>query len=241
MSKRDFKFPLATLIRQAGRLSGALAHAIYGAPVIARLPATFATGFNTLLGKVGGEPATKSSQMGDTGTLTQAQDTAFTDMLRLMSAARRSASLAFRGNHVVLHEEFQVGNHEPQGLPDEVKRARIIHTATVKYAAELAAEGWTAGDGTQLDNAITLLSGVDLQQEMSKAVGPGLTGISTADANQLFHKCQTIQNAARLQYPSTQPGNETPRALYLLGEFPPHSGSHEGDTTPPAGGPPVHP
>ena len=106
MSKRAFNFPSATLIRQAGRLSAALADATAGPPVVTRLPATFVTTFDTLLGKVGGAPATKASQAGTTGTLTQAQNDAFTDMLRLMAAARRTSTLAFRGNRAVQHEEF---------------------------------------------------------------------------------------------------------------------------------------
>lgn len=242
MSKRNFKFSDATLVRQAGRLSGALADPTVGPPVVARLPVTFVAALNTLLAKVGGEPATKAGQVGTTGTLTLAQNAAFTDMLRLMSGARRSAGLAFRGNNVVLHQEFQVGVHEPQGLDEEVKRALIIHAGTVKYAAELANEGWSAAETTQLGAATSLLSGADLLQEHSKGQGPGLTAISVVDANQLYRYCRTIQNAARLQYPSTQPGNETPRALYLLGEFPPQSGSaHDHGTTPPAGGPPANP
>jgi hypothetical protein len=93
MSKREFNFPLATLIRQAGRLNSALGDATYGAAVAARLPKTFATDFGTLVTKVGGAPAAKAGQAGDTGTLTQEQNDAFIEMLRLMSAARRSASL----------------------------------------------------------------------------------------------------------------------------------------------------
>ena len=52
------------------------------------------------------------------------------------------------------------------------------------------------------------LGSVDLQQEASKAKSPGMTAVSTADANKLYRNCPSIQNAVRLQYPSTQPGNE---------------------------------
>jgi len=155
------------------------------------------------------------------------------EMLRLMSGARRSAGYAFKGNDVVLRSEFQVGVHEPQGLGEEVKRAGLILTAANKYSAELGGEGWVATDATALQTAIAGLSGVDLQQEASKAKGPGMTSVSTVDANQLYRSCLRIQNAARLQYPSTQAGNETPRARYLIGEFPPHGGSDTGGTPPP--------
>ena len=225
MSGRDFRFPLATLLRQAGRLQDALTDATVGASVSARLPAGFAAAFGTLLGQVGG----------DTGTLTKEQDDAFHEMLRLMAGARRSAGFAFKGNPVVLHEEFQVGVHDPQGLGDEIGRAKIIFASANKYAAQLGEHGWVASDATELNTALTTLGSVDLEQEAKKADGPKLTGASTAGANKLYRNCLSIQNAARLQYPSTKPGNETARARFLLGEFPPHAP----DAPPPA--PPAGP
>jgi hypothetical protein len=134
---------------------------------------------------------------------------------------------------VVLREEFQVGVHDPQGLGDEVKRAGLILAAANKYATQLGEHGWMATDATALETAIGALSGVDLAQEASKAKGPGMTAVSNADANKLYRNCLSIQNAARLQYPSTQSGNETPRALFLIGEFPPHGGGDSGGETPP--------
>ena len=233
MPGRTFKFPLATLIRQARRLQDALADSAVGPGVSQRLPAGFAASFGTLLGQVGGTPAAKAGQMGDTGTLTQEQDDAFHEMLRLMAAARRSAGLAFKGNKVVLHEEFQVGIHDPHGLGHEIGRARIILAGANKHATELGQHGWIAQDAIELSTALDLLGDVDLEQEASKAEGPGLTAASTSAANKLYANCLSLQNAARLQYPSTKPGHETARARFLLGEFPPHA--PDAPPTPPAG------
>lgn len=238
MPGRQFNFPLATLIKQAGRLKDALADATIGTPVLARLPATFQADFSALLTKVSEAPAKKSGQAGDTGQLTQDQNDALSEMVRLVAAARRSASLAFPGDKVRLREEFKVGVHDPQDLGSEIQRATVVQASSVKYATELGEHGWTAADATQLDSAINALSGIDLQQEASKAEGPGITAATNADANKLYKNCLSIQNAARLQFPSTQPGNETPRARYLIGEFPPQSGS-SGDTTPPPPPPPT--
>lgn len=236
MSKRDFTFPIATLLNQAGRLNSALSDATIGAPVLARLPAGFLAAFSPVLSQVSGAPAAKAGQVGDTATLTREQTGALHEMLRLMASARRTAGLAFRGNHVVLREEFKVGIHEPQGLGDEIARARIILASAQKYATQLGEHGWVALDATDLEAAIATLGSVDLEQEAEKAKGPSMTSLSNADANKLYKNCLSIQNAARLQYPSTQPGNETPRARFLIGEFPPHSPADtSGTATPPAG------
>ena len=153
-------------------------------------------------------------------------------MRRLTSAARRSAGLGLRGNHVALHQEFLVGNPSGHALSDEIADAKIIQASTVKYATELGMHGWTAADATALLTAIDGLAGVDVTQEAKKKSGLTLTQLSVADANQLYTDCLTIENAARLQFPSTQPGNETPRARYLIGIFPPH-GHNPPPTTPP--------
>jgi hypothetical protein len=238
MSERAFKFPIALLITQAGKINAALTDATVGPPVAARLPTGFATAFSTLVTKVGGGPAGKALQAGATAILTKEQNGALVEMLRLMSGARRTASLAFRGNDPLLHEAFQVGEHEPQGLDEEVKRAKIILASLGTYAAQLGAEGWTTAETTALSGAIGTLTGADLDQENSKSQGPGITSVNTTDANTLYRNCLTIQNAARLQFPSTQPGNETPRARYLIGAFPPHGHSSSGDIPPDKGAPP---
>ncbi|MEP6822205.1 MAG: hypothetical protein ABI946_07645, partial [Chthoniobacterales bacterium] len=112
--KRSFNFPAATLSRQAGRLKDALNDGTVGPPVLARLSANFLTDFTALATKVSDTPAVRASQKGNTGTMTIEQNAAYLEMLRLMSAARRSAGLAFPGNDVVLHEEFKVGEHTPR-------------------------------------------------------------------------------------------------------------------------------
>jgi len=225
MSDRAFRFPLSILISQAGRLGDALGDATVGPPVAARLPATFAAEFGALLAKVSGGGATKAGQAGGAGQLTQAQTAAFAELERLMGAARRSAALAFPGQDVLLREEFQRGIDTPQSLAAVLERARIIAASCAKYAAELAAHGWIAQDTADLGDAITALEGANLSQESALDVGPGITAARTADANALYKKCLSLQNAARLAFPSTRPDTATARARYLLDEFPPRDGN----------------
>jgi hypothetical protein len=160
-------------------------------------------------------------------------------MVRLMAAARRSASLSFPADKVLLREEFKVGEHEPQDLASEAARATVIQASCAKYATQLAQHGWIAADAARLDAAIQTLAGADLQQEAAKAEGPGITAATNADANLLYKNCLSVQNAARLQFPSTEPGNETARARYLIGEFPPQSGSGDAASAPPPPPPPT--
>ncbi len=240
--KRSFNFPSATLYRQAGRLQDALNDGTVGPPVLARLPANFLTDFSALSTQVGDTPALRASQKGNTGTMTMEQDAAYLEMQRLMSAARRSASLAFPGNDVVLHEEFKVGEHTPQTLAAEVIRATVIAASADKYETQLGAHGWIKQDQLDLLAASTALGTDDSQQETSADESEGLTADAIRDLNKLYKNCQSIQNAARLQYPSTQSGNEMARARYLLGEFPPHAPSAPaapaGGSTPGGGTPP---
>ena len=236
MSNRDFNFPISVLTYNASLLRAALADPTVGPPVLTRLSSpTFLTDFDTLLAKVTGAPAAKAGQMGGTGTLTLEQNDALAELRRLASAARRTAGITFKGNNVLLHEEFKVGTASGQALSDELADAKIIATSAAKYASQLAEHGWTAQDATDLAAANDTLSAADLSQETSKKTGPGMTGQANADANLLYKNTQSVQNAARLQFPSTQPGNETARARYLIGIFPPHGGN----TPPPA--PPTPP
>ncbi|MGI8436874.1 MAG: hypothetical protein ACR2NX_08210 [Chthoniobacterales bacterium] len=221
--KRSFHFPSATLYRQAGRLKDALNDGAVGPPVLARLPANFLPDFAALSTQVGNTPALRASQKGNTGTMTIEQDAAYLEMQRLMSAARRSASLAFPGNDVVLHEEFKVGEHTPQTLAAEVIRATVIAASADKYSTQLGEHGWIKQDQLDLVAASTALGTDDSQQETSADESEGLTADAIRDLNKLYKNCLSIQNAARFQFLSTGTGNEMALARYLLGEFPPHA------------------
>ncbi len=236
MSNRDFNFPVSVLTYNASLLSAALADPTLGPPVVARLSSpTVHADFDALREKVSGAPATKAGQMGSTGTLTLEQNNALAELRRLSSAARRSAAITFKGNSVLLREEFKVGGASGQALSDELADAKVIAASAVKYATELAEHGWTAQDATDLAAANDTLGAVDLTQETSKKKAPAspLRPASTPTSS------TKIPNPSRTppacQFPSTKPGNETARARYLIGIFPPHGGN----TPPPAPAPPT--
>jgi hypothetical protein len=61
------------------------------------------------------------------------------------------------------------------------------------------------------------------------------TGVKATDAATLYENILTIQNAADLQWPATDPANAGVRGEFLLGIFPPdHGGNHTPPPTPPA-------
>lgn len=242
MSKYTFHFAVSVLTHNAGLLLDALKDDTIGPPVLARLGGDpFKTAFAKLLKDVGEAPATRAGQTGDTGTLTQEQNAALAETRRLDSAARRSAGLALKGQGVVLKQEFKIGNSSGSGLADEIADAKVIQTATVKYATQLGTQGWTAQDSTDLENAIGGLDGVDLTQEASKKKSLDLTAAAVDDANQLYAQCLALENAARLQFPSTKKGNEGTRARYLIGIFPPTGHNPPPPADPPAGPTPTTP
>lgn len=96
---RNFAFPVSTLIRDAKLLLGALADATVGPAVLARLTndsnahPDAALDAQIQLVETGG--AAQSGAAGDVSGLTQAQARAFNELERLMSAGRRSGTLAF--------------------------------------------------------------------------------------------------------------------------------------------------
>ena len=191
----------------------------------ARLGTGIAASFATVIAAVRTELALQSGKTGEAGELTEEQQADFADVERLSAGARRSARLAFAGQAVILHSEFQVGINDPQDLASVLDRAGKTHTAAVKYATQLAPKGWIATDATALGAAIAALSGTGLDQDEALADRAQFTADLTRAANTLFDGCLTIQNAARLQYPSTQPGTEAARVRFLLETFPPRDRS----------------
>ena len=167
---------------------------------------------------------------------------AFTEMERLTSGARRSAGLAFPKNDARLRAEFQVGVNDAQDFDSELERAGKVLAACRTHAAALAGHGWIAADTTALESAVQTLDGSDETQEATKGKKKGITATRNRNANELYRQSLTVQNAARLAYPSTQLGKvdgiEEARARYLLDEFPPRGGASAGDNPNPNGPPP---
>ncbi len=243
-SQRNFSFPISILLSSSRRLLDAMRDAIVGTAVTARLKEGFHTQLEAQIGLVEKGGVDQSGAIGSLGELTQAQATAFTEMERLISGARRSAGLAFPRNDARLRAEFQVGVNEPQDFESEIDRAAIIHAACETHADALAEHGWIAADTTDLGTALETLEGAGNTQTNAKGKKKGITARRNRAANELYKKCLSLQNAARLAYPSTKIGKvdgiEEARARFLLDEFPPRTGASAGENPDP-NGPPTPP
>jgi hypothetical protein len=205
-----------------------------------RLGADIATAFGTLVAAVRTQVLQQSGKTGEAGTVTDLQEQAQQEVERLTAGARRSARLAFPGQDVVLRSEFQVGIDTPKTLAAELDRAGKIQAACVKYATQLATQGWLARDTTALGAAIAACSGHDIDQGEAFADRAEYTADLTRAANALYDGCLRVQNAARLEYPSTLDGTEAARRRFQLDTFPPRDRTQpDGGTTPPA--PPATP
>ena len=230
--KRKFTFPLSTLLHAADSLNDTLGDIDYAPAMVTRLddptttpPYIFRTVLETALAAVRTQVQKQGGKTGDAGDLTANQRTAFAEVERLTAGARRSARQAFPGDDVKLRTEFQVGITDPQDLASQLARAQKTLDASVKYAADLKKEGWLPADATALGTALAALSGVALDQDEALADRAQFTADLTRAANALYKLCLSTQNAARLQYPSTQPGTEAARARFLLETFPPRDRS----------------
>jgi hypothetical protein len=165
----------------------------------------------------------QASAKGDTGELTEEQNQAVEDLKDMLAKARKTAKLAFPGQDVKLRQQFQVGNSSNLRLPLLLQSARIIE-ASCKAPANLPAmteNGWTAAETTALRSRIDELDSTDKEQEDSKGIGTGATGVRNDLANRLYDGLLKIQNAADLQYPESDPNNEPHRVAFHLGTFPP--------------------
>ncbi len=225
---RKFRFALSTLLHAADSLSDAIGDTDYATAMVARLddpgetpPYIFRTVFETAIADVRAEVQKQGGKTGDAGDLTSDQKAAFAEVERLAAAARRSARLAFPGDGVKLRSEFQVGIDEPQDLASVLERAGKTLAAARKYAAELKKEGWRAADADALEAALAALGEVAQDQDEALADRAQFTAALTRKANLVFKLCQRIQNAARLEYPSTKPNTEAARLRFLLETFPP--------------------
>ena len=152
-----------------------------------------------------------------------------------MGRARQTASLAFAGQTVKLHEEFQVGVTTPTDLASILSRADII-LAALKNPDNLAAlklKGWLDADTTAFAAARGQLGSGDVTQETAKGGAKDATGSRNHVANDLYDHLATIQNAADLQWPAENPANAGVRDEFRLDTFPPRGSSGTTPPTPP--------
>ena len=247
--KRKFTFPLSTLLHAADSFNDALGDTDYAPAMVARLddpaetpPLIFRTLFETSIAAVRTEVRNQGGKTGDAGDLTKEQAAAFKEVERLTSGARRSARQAFPGDTVKLRSEFQIGIFKPQGFDAQITRAGKTLDAAKKYAAALKKEGWVASDATDLETALATFDGVVIDQDEALADRAQFTGALTRASNLLYKLCLSIQNAARLAFPSTKPNTEAARLRFLLESFPPRDRSQpDGGTQTDPEHPPTNP
>ena len=240
------------MIGAARRLHDALTDADFATAMAARLDAdtdtatdNFATRFEAKIAALDTGDASQKSKTGQAGSLTRGQNAELAEMERLLAGARRSARVAFPGESVKLHNEFQVGNRDPDTLDAELERAKIVlkSCGSAENVAPLKVQGWLPKDTTALDAAVAMFSDGTLAKDDALGDRIGLTGEKTVAANAVYEDALRIQNAARLEYPANKPGTEAARARFLLDEFPPRDRSEPsgGTQAPAAAGTPTTP
>jgi hypothetical protein len=236
----NFNFPIATLLRDGDAITTAAETRVEVHP---RLPAGHVAATRALLTTVSSDDAAAKGKKGGVGTLTQEQDDKFRELNAWIARARKTAGLAFKGQDVKLHEEFQVGVNSPSDLGSVLQRARII-IAAIKVAgndAALKAKGWIDADTAALEAVVTALASVDTTQETGKGGAKEATGVRNRNANELYVKLQTIQNAAGLQWPEDGAVNAGIRDEFRLNTFPPRGGSGKDKPVPTPPAPPAPP
>ncbi len=225
--RRAFSPSFGSLHRDARRLLQALNDSTIGAPVVARLPATFVADFTAQLALVAQLGSDQSHATGTAGVLTQAQRQALADYVRLASSARRSAKLAFPGQNTLLRSEFMVGEPVSKSLASTLAGARCLAAACQKHADDLAPHGWHPADAVALQAAVDALAGADVDQGTATDVRQGVTAQRVTAANALYQQCLVVQNGARIVYPLRGTDADAAvveaRARFLIGEFPTHS------------------
>lgn len=197
--------------------------------IAARLPNGFLPAADTLCQKVSGETSDQKIAKGELGNLTAQQAQNLRTLHHCEAQAVKTAKLAFAGQTVKLHQEFQVGVNGAHDLGSFLGRVDIV-LGSIKNAANLAAfktRGWSDAETATFQTARDAFGPAEQYREQSKSGAKSSTGQKNADANQLYTDVLTIQNAADLQWPATDPANAGVRAEFHLGIFPPdHGGNH---------------
>ena len=220
MSTQRIHFPAPTLILNGGIIAAA---AQKYAAVTGRLPDNYLNDTNALLAKVAADIASQKNAKGETSQLTQTQQVNLNQLLHWMNQARQTAKLAFPGQTVKLHQEFQVGGHDKHDLGSMLGRADII-LASVQNAANLPvlkARGWTDAETSTFLAVRATFPATTQTQQSGKGGAKQATAAKDSDALALYEHLLTIQNAANLQFPAIDPANVGVRDEFRLNTFPP--------------------
>src|ERR1017187_2607835 len=109
MSNHRPHFPVSILTHNGGLI---IAAAKNHAEIATRLTAAYITAADTLCQKVAGEVTGQKTAKGELGNLTLAQQQNLTTLHQCLAQAAKTAKLAFPGQTVKLHQEFQIGAHD---------------------------------------------------------------------------------------------------------------------------------
>jgi hypothetical protein len=205
--------------------------------IAARLPANYLTAADTLCAKVAGDVTGQKTAKGELGNLTTAQKQNLTTLHQCMAQAAKTPKLAFAGQTVKLHQEFQTGPHEHNDLGSYLGRVDIV-LASINNVANLAAfklKGWTDAETTAFQTARNSFGPAEQYRVQQISGAKDTTTTKNTDAATLYEIILTIQNAADLEWSASDPANSGVRGEFLLGIFPPdHGGNHTPPTPTPA-------
>src|ERR1035437_4949281 len=150
---------------------------------------------------------------GETGNLTAAQQANLDLLLHSMGQARKTARLAFPGQTVKLRQEFQINIHDSHTLGAVLGRADII-LASVQTTANLPAmklKGWTDAETQTFPPVRGTFPASTTTQQSGQSDAKKATGVKATDAADAYEHILTIQNAADLEFPATDPANAPAR------------------------------
>ena len=144
--------PTAILTHNGGLI---IAAAKNNPEIATRLTAAYITAADALCTKVAGDVTGQKAAKGELGNLTAAQQQNLTTLHQCMAQAAKTAKLAFPGQTVKLHQEFQIGSHDANDLGSYLGRVDIV-LGSIANAANLAAlklKGWTDAETTAFKTA----------------------------------------------------------------------------------------
>jgi hypothetical protein len=125
--------------------------------------------------------------------------------------------------------------HDHNDLATFLSRCDTV-LGSVQNAANLPTlkqKGWTDAETTAFQTARNAFGPAEQYRVQSISGAKDTTTQKNTDAATLYEFILTIQNAADLEWPASDPANAGVRGEFLLGIFPPdHGGNHAPTPTP---------
>lgn len=230
MSTHRPHFPVQILAHDGGLIIAAAKNHV---EIGTRLPTGYVAAADTLCQKLTADVSDQKTAKGELGVLTVTQQQNLKALHQCLAQAQKTAKLAFAGQTVKLHQEFQIGAHTQNDLASFLSRCDIV-LASVQNTANLPTlklKGWTDAETTAFATARSGFGPAEQVRKQSIGGAKDSTTTKHADAATLYENILTLQNAADMEWPATDPANAGVRGEFLLGVFPP---DHGGNHTPPA-------